>query len=133
MPSQLMDAKKQEVTTHDSEQTRSRVQYSPRTDIFESQDQLILLADMPGVKQEGLDITLEQNILTIHGKVEAPSFPGYKLSYSEYGVGDFERVFALSNEIDRDGIQATVKNGVLKLILPKSKASLPRKITVQTE
>ena len=49
MPSQLMDAKKQEVMTHDSEQTRSRVQYSPRTDIFESQDQLILLADMPGV------------------------------------------------------------------------------------
>lgn len=133
MPSQLMDAKKQEVITHDSEQTRSRVQYSPRTDIFESQDQLILLADMPGVKQEGIDITLEQNILTIHGKVEAPDFPGYKLSYSEYGVGDFERVFALSNEIDRDGIQATVRNGVLKLVLPKSKASMPRKITVQTE
>ncbi len=134
MPSQLMDAKKQEVVSqNDSEQTRSLKQYSPRTDIFESHDQLILLADMPGVKQEGIDITLEQNILTIHGKVEVPTFPGYTLAYSEYGIGDFERVFALSNEIDRDGIQATVKNGVLKLVLPKSKASMPRKITVQTE
>lgn len=133
MPSQLMDAKKKEVVSNDSEQTRSRKQYSPRTDIFESNDQLVLLADMPGVKQEGIDITLEQNILTIHGKVQAPNFPGYTLAYSEYGVGDFERVFALSNEIDRDGIQATVKNGVLKLILPKSKASMPRKITVQTD
>ncbi|MDZ4835234.1 MAG: Hsp20/alpha crystallin family protein [Candidatus Melainabacteria bacterium] len=134
MPSQLMDAKKQEVVSENgSEQTRSRKQYSPRTDIFESHDQLLLLADMPGVKQEGIDITLEQNVLTIRGKVETPNFPGYSLAYTEYGVGDFERVFALSNEIDRDGIQATVKNGVLKLILPKSKASLPRKINVQTE
>lgn len=105
----------------------------PKTDIYESQDLLILLADMPGVKLENVDITLEQNILTIHGPVEQSEIPGHDLSYSEYGGGDFHRVFALSNEIDRDGIQASLKNGVLKLILPKSKRALPRKITVQTE
>jgi HSP20 family protein len=134
MASRLMDAEKQEVTSRtSSDQPRSRKQFSPKTDIFESEDKLLLLADMPGVKQDGIDITLEQNILTIRGRVEAPEFEGYTLAYAEYGVGDFERVFALSNEIDRDDIQATVKNGVLKLVLPKSKRSLPRKIAVKTE
>lgn len=104
--------------------------YVPRADIYESGDQLVVLADMPGVRQESIDITIEQNILTIYGKVEEPQLEGYNLVYSEYGVGDYRRVFTLSNEIDKDGIQATIKNGVLRLLLPKSKASLPRKISV---
>jgi HSP20 family molecular chaperone IbpA len=71
--------------------------------------------------------------LTIYGHVEQPEFPGYSLTYSEYGIGSYKRVFALSNEIDGDGIQASVKNGVLKLILPKSERAMPRKIAVQAE
>ena len=85
------------------------------------------------MKQDSLDITLDQNILTIHGLVEPPEFPGYSLNYAEYAVGDYRRVFALSNEIDREGIQATVKNGVLKLVLPKSKRAMPKTIAVQSE
>ena len=77
--------------------------------------------------------TLEHNILTVHGHIEQPEFPGYNLTYAEYGIGSYKRVFALSNEIDREGIQASVKNGVLKLVLPKSKRALPRKIAVQSE
>jgi HSP20 family molecular chaperone IbpA len=133
MASELMEAKKKEqLKERSSENMRSGNVYVPRADIYETQEQLVILADMPGVKQEDVDITLEQNVLTIHGQVEVPSFDQFKLAYSEYGVGDYRRVFALSNEIDRDGIQATVKNGVLKLVLPKSKRAMPRKITVQS-
>ncbi|MBY0356578.1 MAG: Hsp20/alpha crystallin family protein [Candidatus Obscuribacterales bacterium] len=134
MPNELMEMNKQEVSTQGSaEQTRTHKLYTPITDIYESKEQLVLLADMPGVKQDGVDITLEQNILTIYGHVEQSELPGYKLTYAEYGIGSYQRVFALSNEIDRDGIQASVKNGVLKLVLPKSKRAMPRKIAVQTE
>jgi HSP20 family protein len=135
MPNKLMEMNRPEVSAQGSaaEQTRPHRLYTPITDIYESKEQLVLLADMPGVKQDGVDITLEQNILTIYGHVEQPDFPGCTLTYTEYGVGSYKRVFALSNEIDRDGIQASVKNGVLKLVLPKSKRALPRKIAVQAE
>lgn len=135
MPNELlMEKNRQEIAPQDTaEQTRSQKLYTPHTDICESKEQIVLLADMPGVKQDGVDITLEQNILTIYGHVDQPEFPGYTLSYAEYGLGGYKRVFALSNEIDRESIQASVKNGVLKLVLPKSKRSMPRKITVQTE
>jgi HSP20 family protein len=134
MPNELMESNKQEIMNRDNaEQTRPQRLYTPATDIHETKEQLVLLADMPGVKQDGVEITLEQNILTVYGHVDEPEFPGYSLTYAEYGMGSYSRKFALSNEIDRDGIQASVKNGVLKLILPKSKRAMPRKITVQTE
>ncbi|MBX9691370.1 MAG: Hsp20/alpha crystallin family protein [Cyanobacteria bacterium] len=134
MANELMEMNKQEVMSRDeAEQTRPQKLYTPATDIHETKEQLVLLADMPGVNQDGVEITLEQNILTIYGHVDAPEFPGYSLAYAEYGMGGYRRVFALSNEIDREGIQASVKNGVLKLILPKSKRAMPRKITVRTE
>jgi HSP20 family molecular chaperone IbpA len=128
-----MEMNKVEAVQNGTEQTRPNKLFVPRTDIYESKDQLLLFADMPGVKQEAVDITLEHNILTIHGHVEPPEQEGYRLTYAEYGIGDYRRVFTLSNEIDRDGIQASVKNGVLKLVLPKSKRAIPRKISVQTE
>lgn len=133
MPTELMETNKVEVMQNGTEQTRPNRVFVPRTDIYESQDHLLLLADMPGVKQDGVDITLEHNILTIYGCVEPPKIEEYNLTYAEYGIGDYRRVFTLSNEIDRDGIQASVKNGVLKLVLPKSKNAIPKKITVQTE
>ena len=134
MPNELMESNKQEVMSRDNaEQTRPQRLYTPATDIHETKEQLVLLADMPGVKQDGVEITLEQNILTVFGHVDEPEFPGYSLTYAEYGMGSYSRKFALSNEIDRDGIQASVKNGVLKLILPKSKRAMPRNITVQSE
>jgi len=135
MPQEVMEAQKkeQEDKKTNGEQTRAGKVFVPRADIYETQEQLLVLADMPGVKEDGLDITLEQNILTIYGKVEPPQLDGFTLTYSEYGVGDYRRVFTLSNEIDRDGIQATIKNGVLKLVLPKSKGAMPRKIAVTVE
>lgn len=132
MPAELMEPSNT-VTQSNAEPTRTVKTFVPRTDIYETENHLLLLADMPGVKQDSVDITLEQNILTIYGCVEPPEYPGYSLTYAEYNIGDYRRVFALSNEIDRNGIQASVKNGVLKLVLPKSKRAMPKKIAVQTE
>jgi HSP20 family molecular chaperone IbpA len=115
------------------EPTRNGKTFIPKADIYEAKDHLLLITDMPGVKQDSVDITIEQNILTIYGKVEPVEYPDYSLTYGEYNIGDYRRVFALSNEIDRDGIQASVKNGVLKLKLPKSKRAMPKKIAVQTQ
>ena len=129
---QTLEAEKQEVETVDgAERTRARRAYVPRVDIYETDDAIILLTDMPGVDENSVDITLEKNVLTINGYVDVDDPDNYSLSYAEYESGDYERSFNLSNEIDRENIEATVKNGVLRLLLPKAAPAKTRKITVK--
>ncbi|MBN1919972.1 MAG: Hsp20/alpha crystallin family protein [Anaerolineae bacterium] len=117
---QLEQAEKQELVEGEAERTRSRLAFIPRVDIYEMNDAIVILADMPGVDPASVDITLERNVLSINGYV-APSYPeGYSLAWAEYRIGDFQRNFTLSQEIDQDNIEATVKNGVLRLHLPKA-------------
>ena len=113
------------------EATRSGLRYRPNTDIFESEDDVVVTADMPGVKPGDVDITLERGVLTIRGHVEPKAPEGYRLIHAEYGVGDFERVFNLSEDIDQDRIEANLKHGVLSLELPKAAAAMPKKIEVK--
>jgi len=113
------------------EQTRNRRVYSPRVDIFEKDNTIVLLADMPGTDETNINISLEKNILTITGEVDVQQRQGYQLEYAEYGVGDYSRSFTVSEDIDRDKIEATVKNGVLRLTLPKAEAAKPRRIDVR--
>jgi HSP20 family molecular chaperone IbpA len=129
---QTMEAEKQEVETVDgAERTRARRAYVPRVDIYETEDAIVLLTDMPGVEESSIDITLEKNVLTINGYVEVDTPDNYSLAYAEYESGDYERSFNLSDEIDREKIEATVKNGVLRLHLPKAGPAKTRKITVK--
>lgn len=129
---QTLEAEKQEVETVDgAERTRARRAYVPRVDIYETDDAIVLLTDMPGIDENSVDIMLEKNVLTINGTVDAESPDNYSLSYAEYESGDYERSFNLSNEIDREKIEATVKNGVLRLYLPKAAPAKTRKITVK--
>ena len=129
---QTLEAEKQEVESVDgAERTRARRAYVPRVDIYETDDTIVLLTDMPGVDENSIDITLEKNVLTINGYVEGDDPDNYSLSYAEYESGDYERSFNLSNEIDRENIEATVKNGVLRLLLPKAAPAKTRKITVK--
>jgi len=115
------------------ERTRDRKVFVPSVDIIERNDDLVLIADMPGVDEKSLDVTLEKNILTINGYVE-PEIPDkHKLVYAEYSVGDYQRTFTLSDEIDRERIHASVKNGVLRLILPKAETAKVKKIAVKAE
>ncbi len=129
---QAQEVEKEEVQpVEGTERTRARKAYVPRVDIFETNDKMVLLADIPGVDENSLDIILEKNILTINGAVEMEYPEGYGLAYAEYGIGDFQRSFTLSSEIDQANIQAAVKNGVLRLDLPKAGPAKARKIEVK--
>ncbi|HYF48184.1 MAG TPA: Hsp20/alpha crystallin family protein [Planctomycetota bacterium] len=114
-------------------QQAPRRMFMPRADVYETPDAIVVVADLPGVDENHIDITLENDVLTIHGRVEPLAPAGHKLAYAEYGEGDYHREFQISNEIDRDAIQAAVKNGVLKLTLPKAGPAKTRKITVKSE
>ena len=129
---QVQETEKQEVTGVDgAERTRARKVYAPRVDIYETHEAIVAVADMPGVDESSVDITLEKNVLTINGYVEPGQPESYSLAYAEYGVGDYQRSFTLSDEIDREKIEATVKNGVLRLYLPKAGPAKARRISVK--
>ncbi len=113
------------------ERIRNVRTFVPRVDIYEAKDALFLIADMPGVDEKSVAVELEKNILTINGRVNIDETPVKSLVYSEYETGDYERTFTLSDEIDREKIHATVKNGVLRLELPKAEKIKPKKITVK--
>lgn len=113
------------------ERTRGGLTYSPRIDIWESEDELVLYADMPGVLPENLDIQFENRELRIHGKVE-PRHENINFLYGEYGIGDFYRTFTVGEAIDAEKISAELKNGVLALHLPKTEAVKPRRIEVKS-
>jgi HSP20 family molecular chaperone IbpA len=125
-----LEVEKQEVLTDNGERTRERRAFVPRTDIYETNDAIFVVADMPGVNEHSVDITLDKNILTIQGFVE-PVYPeGYSVAYAEYEDGDFQRKFTINNQIDQDKIEATLREGVLRLKLPKITPT-QRKISVK--
>lgn len=128
--SETPPVKKESETPHGAERTKARKVFVPLVDIVEAEGALLLVADMPGVDEKGIDVTVEKNILTVKGAVESEVPEGYQLSYEEYGVGDYERSFTISNEIDREGITATIKDGVLKVSLPLAKQAATRKVAV---
>lgn len=134
MSEHTLEIEKQEAQTpSEIETTRNARTFIPRVDIYETDTDIVLLADMPGVNESSIDITLEKNILTIVGYAERQAPEGFEPAYSEYRSGNYKRTFALSDEVDRDQIQATVKNGVLRLVMPKAEGALTRKIAVKAE
>ena len=126
-----MDVQEQEmVPAGETERMRERPSFVPRADIFESEEEIFVCVDMPGVNEETIDITLEKNILTIDGNSAFQAPEGYSLAFAEYEPGDYERSFRLTDQIDRDGIEAVFKDGVLRLTLPKAAKAKRRKISV---
>ena len=109
----------------------SRPVFLPPADIYETKDSIVVLAEMPGVPPEGVDLTLERRVLTIRGRSAAGEHAGYQRVYSEYTDGDYERVFTLSENIDRDRIEARLKDGVLHLVLPKAETAKARRIELK--
>ncbi len=125
--------KKEASTPERGERTRQRRVYTPDVDIIERKGEMVVIADMPGVDEKTVDITLEKNDLTIYGRVDPEIPDNHRLLLSEYGVGDFHRVFTLSDDVDKEKIQATVKNGVLKIILQKMEPIRTKQIPVTAE
>ncbi len=128
-PSELEAKPKQKAERHE-ETTRPGAYFQPPVDIFETKDDLVLVADMPGVPSDGVDVDLEGDQLSIEGRVRSGDYDGLKPLHVEYGVGGFYRRFTLGEQIDRDGIKAQMKNGVLVLRLPKAERARARRITV---
>lgn len=134
METTTKDVQKKETEVKEGiERTRSKKLYTPPVDIIEGKESLFLIADMPGVDENSVDITLEKNVLTIYGTVEPEIPEKHRLVSAEYGIGDYQRSFTLSDEIDREKIEASVKNGVLRLTLPKAEVAKTRKIPVRAQ
>lgn len=106
--------------------------FLPATDIYERDDAIVLIADMPGVAESDVDIHLENHVLTIKGATSRADQAGDVL-YSEFLPGRYERAFTLSDDIDSEAIKARLKHGVLTVELPKSAKARPRKIAVSAE
>jgi HSP20 family molecular chaperone IbpA len=127
------DVEKQEAQTPERvERARPARVFTPRVDIRETKETIVVEADMPGVAEEDIDITLEQNVLTLRGTVQDHAPEGYACTYREYAVGDYERAFTITEDVDRDRIDATMKNGVLTLTLPKARPEPAKKISVKS-
>jgi HSP20 family molecular chaperone IbpA len=117
--------------TTEPESTRDVPVYRAPTDIHDTGKAVVLTLEMPGVGRDDVDIDLERRVLSIRGRGRVTSPEGYRLVHAEYGEGDYERVFTLSEEIDEAAIQAEVENGVLTLTLPRAEATKPRRIEVK--
>jgi HSP20 family molecular chaperone IbpA len=127
---ELKVKEKQEMTAT-AEQTKPGLVFTPSVDIFENETEIVLLADMPGVKAQDLDVDLRDNTLTLDGGVEPFGTSGEEAVLMEYEVGKYFRKFSLSEVIDQERIDAQLKDGVLRLTLPKVEKATPRTITVQ--
>jgi HSP20 family protein len=123
---------KQPLDTGGLESTSGEPRFSPMVDIWETDEGLTVVADMPGVAAEGLNVDLKDNVLTIFGKVSYDG-KGKRYLIQEYEEGDYYRQFSLSELIDQEKITASIKDGVLTVKLPKQAPAQPRKITVVTE
>jgi HSP20 family molecular chaperone IbpA len=104
--------------------------YVPYADIYETEQALCVVMEMPGVERKDIDIALENDVLRVEGRIDFSKYEGMEPVYTEYNVGHYTRSFALSNKIDRDSISAQLDDGVLTLTLPKAKEALPRKIAI---
>jgi HSP20 family protein len=133
MAQEVGTVQQQRPSTESAQRMPPRPVFMPPADIYETKDSIVVLTEMPGVSSEGVDISLERRVLTIRGRSVSQDHSGYQRVYNEYSDGDYERVFTLSENIDRDRIEATLKDGVLQLVLPKAEAAKARKIELKSE
>jgi HSP20 family molecular chaperone IbpA len=131
-----MNMTEQEIATKEKQQvqgqekTRAGRFFLPEVDIQELNDSLKLFADMPGVKQSDVEVTLDKGILTIVGTVSTEVYQKLTPLYTEYNVGNYFRQFELNEDIDAQRINASMRDGVLELTLPKSERARPQRIEV---
>jgi HSP20 family protein len=126
---ELAVREKQELAQQEEKTVPGRY-YMPAADIFETDDALTLLLEMPGVSKNNVDVQVENDVLRVEGKIDYSAYKDIEPVYTEYNVGHYARAFTLSNKIDRDAITARVEDGVLTLTLPKAKEALSRRIAI---
>lgn len=109
-----------------------RILLNPSIDIYETAEGLVLYADLPGVNSEGLDLQVQDNRLALFGRVENTMEP-MEAVHQEYQIGDYLRSFILSDEVDHENISARLNNGVLRVELPRTARTEPRRIEISTD
>jgi HSP20 family protein len=125
-------AKEKQQLAKPQEQTRPGRYYVPDVNIYEFEESLKLWADMPGVKEKDVNVTLRDGVLTIAGRVGTDMYAGLRPMYTEYNVGNYYREFALNEDIDDLKIRVTLRNGVLDVELPKKEKARPLQIEVRS-
>jgi HSP20 family protein len=104
--------------------------FVPSTDVYETEEGLTLVMEMPGASRDNLNVSLEEGVLKIEGRLDPSKYNGLDPIYTEYNVGHYARSFSLSDKVDQDNIGAKLEDGVLTLTLPKSPAAKPRRIAI---
>jgi len=127
---ELAVREKQELATKEEKTTPGR-SYVPAADIFETDEALTVILEMPGVQKNNVNIALENDVLRVEGQLDFSNYKEMEPVYTEYNVGHYTRGFTLSNKIDQSKISAQLDGGVLTLTLPKAKEALPRRITLE--
>jgi HSP20 family molecular chaperone IbpA len=120
---------KKELVSKDEKTSPGRY-FIPYADIYETEDALTVVMEMPGVEKQALDIGVERDVVKVDGRIDFSKYDGMDPVYTEYNVGHYTRSVTLSNKIDQEQISAQLEDGVLTLTLPKAKEAQPRKIAI---
>jgi HSP20 family molecular chaperone IbpA len=128
-PQELQVQEKREVEKKEEATIPART-FVPNADIFETSSELTLVLEMPGVDKSNVEISVEDGVLTIQGRLDFSKYQNLQPVYTEYNIGHYRRSFTLSNRIEQGKISAEMKDGVLTLVLPKAEEAKPRRITV---
>lgn len=126
---ELQVQQKREVESKQEATIPARV-FLPQTDIFETDQALTVVLEMPGVEKDKVDVKVENDVLKIEGWIDFSRYEGLQPLYTEYNIGNYARSFQLSSKIDQNRISAELRDGVMTLVLPKSEKAKPRKIAV---
>ena len=126
----LVKTDKKELTENE-EKTFQGKYFKPETDIYETDNELQVVMDMPGVSKDNVTITVDKGVLDVEGVIDFKRYSKLKAIYSEYDIGNYSRRFKISNEINKDKISAKMDSGVMTLTLPKAEQEKPRQIAIQ--
>ncbi len=122
-----------DIQTKRFEQEQKLPVVAPATDVYESEKEIVLFVDVPGVSPDQIEVSLENRTLTISARRETQDPAEHKAVHREFGSAEYRRTFTLTKDVDRNAITARIKNGVLRLALPKAEAAQPRRIAVHAE
>jgi len=120
---------KQELATKEERTVPGRF-YVPHTDVYETDDTLTVVMEVPGVRRDALDIALQDDVLRVEGRIDFANYEGMEPVYTEYNIGHWTRSFTLPDKVERERIDAKLEDGVLTLTLPKTAEARPRRIPV---
>jgi HSP20 family protein len=129
--SQALEVQEKKEMVSKEEKTVPARYYIPATDIFETDDALTVVMEIPGVEKQALEVNIENDVLRVDARIDFSKYEGLEPLYTEYNVGHFARSFTLSNKIDQQQVSAQFDDGVLTLTLKKAKETMPRRIALK--